>query len=450
MSVAAQATVIDNVSVIDVATGTVRAGQRVVVTNTRITAMGPMAQVSSPAAATTVDGTGRFLMPGLWDMHVHAAAPAARAWFAIFLANGVTGVRDMASGVDSFLAARAALASGSIIGPRMVGGGVLVDGTPIVYPAAISHPVRTPDEARHAVDSLASRGVDFIKAYEMLPESAYFALADQARRRGIPYAGHLPLMVDAVAAARAGHKSFEHLRGLEIACSGKADSLRSVARRMIEQGQDQPGMRLRASIHSALRPVAYATYDEATCARVIAGLAGAGAWQTPNLVLSTQGAFRHDTTESFQRWVRFMPEPQRTQWQRTAGSPGRGRGGQGPAVDWALRLTKRLHDAGVRVLPGTDFPIEAMVPGAAVHEELALLVKAGLTNAEALRAGTLNPPTFLGLTDSLGTVEVGKVADLVLLDANPLENIRHLSRVRAVWSSGRYLNREALDGLLAR
>jgi imidazolonepropionase-like amidohydrolase len=114
-----------------------------------------------------------------------------------------------------------------------------------------------------------------------------------------------------------------------------------------------------------------------------------------------------------------------------------------------LQLTKRLHDAGVRVLPGTDFPIEAMVPGAALHEELALLVRAGLTPAEALRAGTLHPAMWFGMTDSLGTVAAGKAAELVLLDANPLENIRNVGRVQAVWRNGRYLSRASLDSLLA-
>jgi hypothetical protein len=208
-------------------------------------------------------------------------------------------------------------------------------------------------------------------------------------------------------------------------------------------------MPLRAAVHNAIRPRAYETYDEAKCEALIRMMGQAGVWQTPNLVLGTQGAFRHDTTQFIQRWVQYLPEPQRTQWRRAADTvrqPERPR----PGVDFAMRMTKRLHDAGVRVLPGTDHPIAVMIPGASLHEELALLVRAGLTNAEALRAGTLNPAVYLGMTDSLGTIAPGKVAELVLLDANPLENIRNVARVNSVWRGGRYLDRATLDAMLGK
>src|SRR5688572_6473957 len=399
--------VVDNVTVIDVVAGTAVPNQRVVVTGSRITSVGTAANTPAPPNATTVDGGGKFLIPGLWDMHVHIAGPLTSAgrMFGLFLANGITGVRDMGTTVESLLALRSAVANGRSLGPRIVGAGVLIDGSPIVYPG-ITRLATTPDDVRKAVDSLAAVGVNFIKAYEMLRPEVYQALAEQAKVRGLPYAGHLPLMVSAEDALRAGHKSFEHLRGLEIACSSKADSLRAVAKRMIESGRDQPGMRLRALIHSTLRPVAYDTYDETRCAALMRQMAQAGAWQTPNLVLATQGAFRHDTTDFIQRWVKYMPEGIRNTWRRPDPAQA-GRGGQpGPSrgANWMMRLTKMLHDGGVRVLPGSDFPNPIMIPGASLHEELVLLVRAGLTPAEALRAGTLNPAIYLGMTDSLGTV----------------------------------------------
>jgi imidazolonepropionase-like amidohydrolase len=448
--IAAPSYVIDNVSVIDVASGSAHPGQRVVITGRRIAAVGPAGQTPAPANATMVDGRGRFLIPGLWDMHVHATGgPGTTQASALFLANGVTGIRDMGTGVDGLLQWRAEVERGTLPGPRIVGAGVLVDGTPIVYPAAITHAVATPDEARKAVDSLVGRGVNFIKAYEMLRPDVYLALAAQARVRGVSHAGHLPLAVSAEDAVRAGHRSFEHLRNLEVACSSKADSLRAVALDMLEKGKNEQGMRLRSAIHGALRPRAFETYDEGRCDALIRLMAEHGTWATPNLVLATQGWFRHDTTEAFQKWVRYLPEPSRTRWRR-ASTPATTPQAQGPprAVAWAMQLTKRLHDAGVGTLAGTDYPIEAMVPGAALHEELALLVRVGLTPAEALRVGTLNPATYLGMTDSLGVVAAGKLADLVLLDANPLDDIRNVARVRSVWSGGRYLSREAIDSLL--
>jgi imidazolonepropionase-like amidohydrolase len=442
---------IDNVTVIDVAAGTAVPNQRVVVTGSHITSVGTAASTAAPPDATTIDGQGKFLIPGMWDMHVHVPGPLSNAgrMFGLFLANGITGVRDMGTTVESLLALRSAVTTGASLGPRMVGAGVLIDGAPIVYPG-ITRLATTPDDVRKGVDSLARAGVNFIKAYEMLRPEVYQALAEQAKKNGLPYAGHLPLMVSAEDAVRAGHKSFEHLRGLEIACSSKADSLRAVAKQMIESGQDQPGMRLRSNIHGTLRPVAYDTYDEGRCSALIRQMAQAGAWQTPNLVLATQGAFRHDTSDFIQRWVKYMPGEMRNTWRRPDPTQA-GRGGQpGPprGANWMMRLTKMLHDGGVRVLPGSDFPNPVMVPGASLHEELVLLVRAGLTTAESLRAATLNPAIYLGMTDSLGTVAAGKVADLVLLDANPLTDIRNVALIRGVWRGGRYLTRDAIDRML--
>lgn len=450
----AQGTVIDGVSVIDVAAGVARANQRVVVTGARITAAGPASAVTVPAGATVVDGRGKFLIPGLWDMHVHLTPePQQRSSLAMFLANGVTGVRDMAGTVDALLRWRQATADGSIIGPRIVGAGVLVDGQPIVY-GGITHMVTTPAQARQAVDSLVRRGVDFIKAYEMLRADVFAALAEESRRQGIPFAGHLPLAVSAEDAVRAGMRSFEHLRNMEVACSTKADSLRGVAVQMLDAGRDQSGMPLRASIHTAIRARAYETPDEPRCAALIRLMAERGAWHDPNLVLGTQQAFRHDTTARIQQWVRYLPTQLRASFNRsTPPQGGRGRGGMPPEelqrrADWALRFVKRLHDAGIGILPGSDYPNAVMVPGPTVHEELALFVRAGLSPAEALRTATLNPARYLGLTDSLGTVAAGMVADLVLLDANPLADIRSVAEVHTVWRVGKPFARATLTALL--
>ncbi len=443
------ATVIDDVTVIDVTTGTARNGLRVVVNGSRITGVGPAASTSAPPNATIVDGRGKFLIPGLWDMHVHFGMDQERMW-ALFLASGVTGVRDLASTLG-FIQMRDQIAAGTVLGPRIIGAGQLIDGKPIVY-QGITHETTTPDEARKIVNELADKGVNFIKAYEMLRLEVYEALAQQAKARGLTYVGHLPLMVSLEDAIRLGHKSFEHLRGLEIACSSKADSLRTVAADMIAKNPTANGMELRRSIHSALRPVAFDTYDAAKCNGLIQQMVKAGAWQTPNLVLATQNWFRHDSTDFFRRWFKYLPEATAKQWGNLQAT---GPNGSAPttmprATGWFMRTTKQLFDAGVPVLAGTDFPNAAMVPGPSLHEELALLVRAGLSPNEALKAATINPARFFGMTDSLGTVTAGKAAELVLLDANPLDDIRNVSKVHAVWRGGRYLDRAKLDSMLAK
>lgn len=444
-----------NVTVVDVRSGALRADQTVVTSGNRIAAMGPTASVLPPAGTTVVDARGKFLIPGLWDMHVHVTAPALASWaFPLFLANGITGVRDLALNVDGLLQYRRNVAAGTVLGPRILGSGVLIDGTPHVYPG-ITHVTTTPEAARQIVDSLSTRGVDFIKAYEMLRPEVFRAAAEQARQRRIPIVGHLPLMVSAEEGVRAGMRSFEHLRNIDLACSSRADSLRAVAASMIAQGQREPGMRLRASIHAALRPRALETYDEPRCMTLLALFAEHGTWQTANLVLGLQGAFRHDTTARIQQWLRFVPDSMRRGWVRTsstrAPTPAQ-RAARDSAMrraEWTLRLVRNMRDRGVGLLAGTDFPNPVMVPGPTLHEELALFVRAGLTPAEALRTATLNPALFFGMADSLGTVEAGKLAELVLLEANPLEDIRNTTRISGVVRGGRYLDRAQLDGLLA-
>ena len=443
-----------NVTVVDVRSGALRADQTVVVSGDRITAVGPAASVRVPAGTAVVDARGKFLIPGLWDMHVHVAAPTLARWaFPLFLANGVTGVRDLALSIDGLLRYRRDVTAGTVVGPRIVGSGVLVDGAPHVYPG-ITHVTTTPAAARQIVDSLVSREVDFIKAYEMLRPEVFRALADQARQRRIPLVGHLPLMVSAEEGVRAGMRSFEHLRNIDLACSSRADSLRAVAASMIARGQNEPGMRLRASIHAALRPRALETYDEPRCMALLTLFAEHGTWQTANLVLGLQGAFRHDTTARIQQWLRYVPDSMRAGWVRTPSTrpptPAQRAAHEAAmrSAAWTLQLVRSMRDRGVGLLAGTDFPNPVMVPGPTLHEELALFVRAGLTPIEALRTATLNPALFFEMADSLGTIEPGKLAELVLLDANPLADIRNTTRIRAVVRGGRYLDRAALDALL--
>lgn len=449
--------VVDHVSVIDVEGGRTLSDQRVVISGRRITAVGAAASTAAPARATIVDGRGKFLMPGMWDMHIHVSGDPTKPQYAfpLLLANGITGIRDMGFGVDGLIFFRKEVAEGRILGPRILGAGVLVDGAPHVYPAAITLEVTTPEAARHAVDSLKARGVNFIKAYEMLKPDVYLALADQAKKDGLPIGGHLPLQVTAQQAINAGMHSFEHLRNWNVACSTKADSLIAVATAMIERGKDTPGMALRASIHAAIHPTAFDTFDAAKCDALISAAVQHDAWETPTLGLNVQRAFGFDTTERFQKWVPYLADSMSVSWKRTAQTTPptaaqiAARDENMKRAEYFFSLVRRMKAAGTRFLAGTDFPIPVMIPGVGVHEELALFVRAGFTNADALRTATLNPAIYLGLADSVGTVAPGKVAELVLLDGNPLDDIRNVSRVQAVWRAGRYLDRNAIDAMLA-
>lgn len=350
--------------------------------------------------------------------------------------------------------------------PRHVPG-KLIDGRPVVFPpdAIVA---RTAAEAVAAVDSLAARRVDLIKVYEMLPREAFLALVERANFHGLPIAAHVPLVMDARELSELGVRSFEHLRNIEMACSASADSLRlarterlAVEATKVDTGGLAfawslgygPGSTVRAAIHSEQRPRALATYDAARCSLLLADLARNATWQTATLFNSQRVLFRVDTMASVRAASRYVPAATWKSWEDAA------RASQDMAPDareameeqgrWYVNLVRDMREAHVGFLAGTDVSLPHLIPGFSLHEELAMLVRAGLTPLEALQAATLNPARYAEGTDSMGTIEPGRVADLVLLAADPLADIRNTRRINGVMLNGRYFDRPAIDSLLA-
>jgi hypothetical protein len=432
---------ITHVTVVNAA-DTPRPDQTVVVRGRRITAVGASAEVPVPRGARVVDGRGRYLIPGLWDMHVHAfSAGFARFAGPLFVAYGVTGVRDMGWFVDSARHWQIQVALGRVVGPRVVVGGRL-DGpdnrAPWVARAANA------SQARHAVDSLHRAGADFIKVYSALPREAYFAAADAARRAGVPLAGHVPYAVDVVEAMAAGQRSIEHEDDLLRSCSADGEALR---RELLTQDPAAPSDVALATVRDQARRMRDG-FDARRCAAAAAAIVRAGGWLTPTLVVYQPYASPSDTAVLHPDAQRLVPGALRAEWARRLRRAGPEDSTTVRAY-FSLARTGAWHRGGVRLLAGTDAPLPRLVPGLSLHDELALLVRAGLTPAEALRAATLSPAEYLGAADSLGAVARGKVADLVLLDADPLRDIRNTTRIHAVVTNGRYLDRTALDALLA-
>ena len=446
-----------NVTVIDVAGGRRLPGRVVLVEGRRIVAVGDAATARRARAGTRwIDGRGRFLVPGFWDMHAHVCNDSITSLTArpLLLAHGVTGVRDMAGALASVLAWRDAARRGTRVSPRAFVAGPVIDGAPPATTGDIT--IRTPEEARRAVDSLAHAGVDFIKMYEMLRPDAFRALVDEAKRHGLKVAGHLPLAVDAQEASAAGVASFEHLRNLELACARSADSLREARTAWLDTSLTADGRALRGRILNAQRPVALEHEDPARRHALLEALAKNHTWQVPTLFLDEAPLVLADTVAL--RRVRVAAAPYvsaevRQWWDDTArgyaAAPPESRERAARVARWQRAFVRDLRDAGVGILAGSDMPNLLTAPGFSLHEELRALRDAGLTNLEALRSATLDPARFFGATDSLGTVEVGKRADLVLLDADPLEDMRNTARIRSVVADGRLLRREDLDALLA-
>jgi imidazolonepropionase-like amidohydrolase len=419
--------VFTHATIIDPTGGPAAHDMTIVVDGGRIAALGTSGTVAVPGGARTVDARGKFVIPGLWDMHAHLWEDDVTV--PLLVANGVTGVRDMGSDLESTLALRAEIERGARVGPRIVTAGPIVDG-PREDTAAFHLTVGTPEDARRVVDSLARRGVDFIKVYHFLTRDSYFAVADAARRHGLPFAGHLPPTVTAVEAADAGQRSIEHLYGVMEHVLGR-DAMRATPfTELVRQ------------------------YDDAKADGLFRHLAARGTWQTPTLAHFRSFAFRdvpdsgyandphasYLTADMRERWEAYMPA--RTLSPDVAANRAAG-------YRKLSEIVGAMQRAGVGVLAGTDNGIKYVYPGFGLHDELACLVAAGLTPLQALQAATINAAVFLGVADSVGSVQPGKVADFVVLDGDPLADIRNTRRISAVVIGGRLVDADARRALLS-
>jgi amidohydrolase family protein len=438
---------LSHLNVVDVRAGRLLPDQTVVVERGRITGVGPADSVKPPSGAKVVKADGKYLIPGLWDMHVHAAWPHLDEIFSrLFVANGVTGVREMFGSMETIRAWKAHSESGESW-PRMIGAGHILDGPKPLWPN--STVAATAEEARQAVAKLHADGADFIKVYTRLPREAYVAAIEEAKRLKTYAAGHVPDSVSVSEASDLSQRSIEHLTGVALECSTDAEALR--AERAAATAKATPESLLASYRRQTERILA--TQDPERCSALMARLARNRTWQTPTLVVLRSMAWLDDERFTADPRVRYMPPGVTKSWDWHNDFRLRSR----TPEDWAAakRLYRRnveivgaIHRAGVPILAGTDTLNPYAFPGFSLHDELSLLVEAGLSPAEALRTATLNPAEFLGSDDS-GTVETGKRADLVLLDANPLEKIGNTRTVRAVVLNGRLLDRAALDALIA-
>jgi hypothetical protein len=437
-----------HVTVIDATGAPPQPDMTVVITGDRIAEIGLTQHVRVPDEAHVVDATGKFLIPGLWDMHVHWYL---KDFLPLFIANGVTGVRQM-GGMPLHYAWRQDIEYGTLLGPRMSIASPVVDGPNPIWPGSMV--VRNAAEGRQAVTRLKRAGAEFIKVYSLLPRDAYFAIADEARRQGLPFAGHVPYAVSAAEASDAGQHSIEHLHGILEACSTREEEVRPG--RVEAFVQRAPGQRLPSP--ARLRPLTrmmLETFSPEKATALFARFKHHRTWQCPTLTVLRSSAFLNDPTFRNDPRLKYMPAHIRTQWDPANDFRFQARTEDDIALarmvyQKQVELVGMMHRAGVEMLAGTDVLNPYCFPGFSLHDELELLVQAGLTPLEALQAATRNPARFLGKETAWGTVERGKMADVVLLDANPLENIRHTRAIRAVVFNGRPLDRQALDALLAQ
>ena len=437
---AQSALIIQDVTVVDMASEVPKPGMTVLVEGNRITRIGRGLRIRKKAVV--VDGRGKFLIPGLWDMHVHIFNNSHNAgtdnhdiYFPLLIANGVTGVRDLWTDAEDQILVRkwqADMTAGKLLAPRIAAGSHIIDGSPTHLPNMLA--VATPEEARRAVREQKAAGASFIKVYWRLRPEVYLAIADESKKLGIPFAGHVPFAVSAFDASHAGQKSIEHLTGILETCSSKEDELRKATNLTAPQLTEQ----------------LWQTYDENKCKELFRRFAKNRTWQMPNAVLHRMLAFRREERFRKDPRLKYVTRAEAEEWSAPPRQP----------QQFTLETRKQrfeklletiglMHKMGVLIIAGTDLGNPLMFAGFSLHDELELFVRAGLTPFEALQTATINPARYLTRERELGTIEAGKLADLILLDSDPLADIKNTTKISAVVMNGRVLDRTALDGLLS-
>jgi len=358
-------------------------------------------------------------------MHVHLDPQGST--LPALVASGITGIREMYSGIPiATLAAWRARPEN----PRIVAAGFL-DG-PLLLTAGTVPPdayaVGTTEQARLAVDSLAAGGADFLKVYNSLPRDAYFAIAQESRRLGIPFAGHVPEAVSPAEASDAGQRSQEHLINILLACSTREKALREQRILMMNDPAISAEERMR-QLGFPNPDGLFDTYDDAKGAALYKTFVKNATWHTPTLALLH--SFLADQARA--RRMEYMQDLSPDEFDKWTARIG-------ALLERYKRLVGDMHRAGVEFLAGTDSgPHTPVPPGTGLHDELELLVESGFTPMEALQTATRNPARYLGKLQEMGTLEVGKAADLVLLDANPLDDILNTRKIRMVVLRGRII-----------
>jgi imidazolonepropionase-like amidohydrolase len=450
-----QSLAIEHVTVVDAAGGPELADQTVVITGDSIVAVAKIGSIEIPKNSHRIDGRGKFLIPGLWDMHTHVAGINANpAWakqtlLPLLVANGITGIRDMGGDLDALQSWRREIENGTLLGPQIVAAGPML--LPARRPGAPTEPVDpailrvgTTEESRAAVDNLQKRGADFIKIIEVSREN-YFAIADESKKDSIPFVGHIPSDVTAIEASTARQKSIEHIiySSLAFDCSAQGDELR--------QKMQEASARRDSQASADITDQANHTFSAEKAAALWRTFKKNGTWVTPTLFSIWVNAHQLEMSPDDPQ-LAYLPVSLRKQW-APAKTPTKD---ERDTEAWWQRqfendrkLTGEMNRAGVRLLAGSDSLDRYDFVGTSLHRELQMLASTGLTPLEALQTATLNPAEFLAIAKS-GRISPGYLADLVLLEGDPTVDIANTAKIAAVVLHGRFLSREELDAMLAK
>ena len=442
---------ISNVTVFDSATGAQVAN--VLINEEEIIDVIPVEAAGSPTtqsligqAERHIDGTGKYLIPGLWDFHVHFTYDErfSDSMGDLFLYHGITSVRDTGGLLDKLLPVVNELRDKGRTSPDVWFSGPLLDGPSVVYDGdhrpGLGIANATPADVRRNIAEIHAAGASFLKIYEMVSPDIFAAIVEEASQRDLPIDAHVPLTMLAREVA-SNVQSLEHLRNYELDCTADREAKRNERVSIMQNAGDTPGANLRSQLHGLQRIASIEAEDADVCAQSTEALANT--ISVPTLRLNTLRTMPPMQRADFEPALSLIPPRVREEWLMLIASlNNETRQPDTTMTDWSLRRTGELHRAGAPIAAGTDTPIGLSIPGYSLHTELERLVSAGLSPQEALDSATLRPAEFFSIDDKLGRIRSGYTADLVLLSENPLENIGNTRTVELVLKGGEVVDRQ--------
>jgi len=424
--------IINNVNIIDVKNEIVLYDKNIAIAGERIISISNK-EFQPEGESIVIDGSGKFLIPGLWDMHTHYHSNYHYS-SNLFIANGVTGLREMWGKMDSVKSIREKSELGLILSPDIYSSGNIINGEGGWPPYGVL--VKNEEEAVNEVIKQVDEGVDFIKIYNDLSKDQYIAISKICNQLGISFSGHLPMDVNIWEAMENQQKSFEHQMGFLENCSSKPEDIE-----VLSKNYDR----------SAVLDFLVEHFDRKLFDSIANTLSKSNTWLCPTNIFWKNFHNRDNPKYINNQLLEYMPKNIQQSWgtpnevlERNKNAFRAGRKNN----EFQISLMADLVNKGVKILAGTDFPNPYCYPGFSLHDELQLMVEGGMTSAQALNTATFNPVLFMNKEKEFGKVAMNYIASLVLLDANPLEDIKYTRQIFGVFLRGEYLNRSRLDDML--
>ncbi|MCE5206038.1 MAG: amidohydrolase family protein [Porphyromonadaceae bacterium] len=446
---------ITDVTVIDATGRDPQPSMTVLLSDDKICAIQPVGRVKIPSGTRIVSGKGKYLIPGLWDMHVHISN--SQIFIPLLIANGVTSVRQMTSNEKGFRRLKemkSQIAAKKMIGPDIYLP-VVVFGKDQQWDGIIQ--MNTQEDVAEVIGSVKEKDADFIKVFDLYDPAIFKSLLKEAKKQHISVAGHCPLAFNMGEIAMEGMDSFEHFFGVPLACSSEEASIRQ---QLIQTAKEYNSsfddiVRL---LYWILTPEILNTYDPEKAQAFISILKKSDSYQCPTAILWDGWSKLNDTLATSDYRLKYIPDSYLKTWLYLKDNP-MSKKLSGEDFIFARKIMEKYSEmlrlfckAGIPMIAGTDVSLTNPYnfPGFGLHDELSLLVKAGLSSMQAIQAATKNAATVLGVLDKTGTVEQGKCADLVLLNANPLDDINNTRKINAVFRAGSYLSGTDLNDMLQK